>query len=74
MLPPSTPPLTPQIKGSGSHLRPVKDKVRAAVKKRRLRLEEFFEPFDATHTKKVLDACYAGGYCTQYFITLPSLK
>ena len=46
----------PQIKGSGSHLRPVKDKVRAAVKNRRLRLEEFFQPFDAMHTKKVFDA------------------
>lgn len=42
-----------QIKGSESQLKPVKDKVRAAVKKRRLRLEEFFEPFDVTRTKKV---------------------
>ncbi|CAM9953786.1 unnamed protein product [Pylaiella littoralis] len=41
------------IKGSESQLRPVKDKVRAAVKKRRLRLEEFFQPFDVTSTKKV---------------------
>ncbi|CAM9155153.1 unnamed protein product [Ectocarpus sp. 4 AP-2014] len=46
------------IKGSESQLKPVKDKVRAAVKKRRLRLEEFFQPFDVTRTKKVNETTF----------------
>ncbi|CAB1116756.1 unnamed protein product [Ectocarpus sp. CCAP 1310/34] len=47
-----------QIKGSESQLKPVKDKVRAAVKKQRLRLEEFFQPFDVTRTKKVNETTF----------------
>ncbi|CAM9198963.1 unnamed protein product [Ectocarpus sp. 8 AP-2014] len=46
------------IKGSESQLKPVKDKVRTAVKKRRLRLEEFFQPFDVTRTKKVNETTF----------------
>ncbi|CAM9185097.1 unnamed protein product [Ectocarpus sp. 12 AP-2014] len=46
------------IKGSESQLKPVKDKVRAAVKKQRLRLEEFFQPFDVTRTKKVNETTF----------------
>ncbi|CAM9108925.1 unnamed protein product [Ectocarpus sp. 12 AP-2014] len=46
------------IKGSESQLKPVKDKVRAAVKKQRLRLEEFFQPFDVTLTKKVNETTF----------------
>ncbi|CAM9943648.1 unnamed protein product [Scytosiphon promiscuus] len=45
-------------KGTDSQLKPVKDKVRAAVKKRRLRLEEFFQPFDVTRTKKVNETTF----------------
>eukprot|EP00903_Cladosiphon_okamuranus_P012495 g11700.t1 len=66
----SVPSLTPQptefkfgrpdyaIKGTESQLKPIKDKVRAAVKKRRLRLEEFFQPFDVTRTKKVTETTF----------------
>lgn len=47
------PSVLPQLKGSQSLLRPVKDKVRSEVKGRKLRLEEFFLPFDLHNNKKV---------------------
>ncbi|CAN0384479.1 unnamed protein product [Ectocarpus sp. 12 AP-2014] len=35
-------------------VRPLKDKLRTLCKQRRIRLQEFFKPYDVHHNKKVV--------------------
>ena len=40
-------------KGPDGVVRPLKDRIRKLCKQRRIRLQEFFKPFDVHHNKKV---------------------